>query len=115
MEKQEYELTESELRKKGLLMADRLRRKGFSAPDIIAFMEDEGIPEALGREIIQSLVQDRRQKVQAEDEEESNRLIISLSLIFVVSLILIIIFPGWVVLPVGLVLGALSYKLFRKK
>lgn len=116
MDKQEDELSESELRKKAYLMGMRPKSSGQDAETIYAKLEKQGITQELAKEVVRDLMKEEKREVIEKTKADLNFALIKIGIGLIGALISILVFPGNHILPVGIIgTGILAALLAKKK
>lgn len=116
MNKQENELSESELKKKAYLAGMRLKSSGLDAETIYAKLEKQGIPQELAKEVVRDLIIEKKREVIEKTKSDLNFALIKVGIGLIGALISILVFPENYILPVGIIgTGILAALLAKKK
>ncbi len=109
------ELTYAEIKKRAYLMALRLKNSGLDEEVIYARLEKQGIPVGLAREVAHGVLVQKRREIIEETEPIYNFALTRIGIGVAIAILSFLIFPGNVVIPVGMVAGGIVGALFAKK
>lgn len=109
---------DEELKRKAYLEGMKLKKAGFDDEVIYARLEKQGIPGDISRNVIKNLnIQKQADKI--EEKKSSNNTALYSSLLKVglgvlLAIVSAIIFPGYIILPIGLIAGGIFYAIIAK-
>ena len=109
------QLTESELRKKAYLIGLRLKDSGLDAETIFARLDKAGIPEAMAKQVVNDVLIERKKDDVKEAKPVYNVALIRIGIGVIIALVSYLIFPGKVMLPIGIIGGGLIMAFLAKR
>lgn len=108
-------LTDSELMKKALLLVQRLKNSGLDHEIIFARLEKQGIPDHIAKEAVKDVNIEFRKIEKKEAKTSFDTALLRIGLGVGAAIVFAIIFPGIIIIPVGLIGGGIIYALLAKK
>jgi hypothetical protein len=107
-------LTDSELMKMALLSIQRLKNSGYDREIIYARLEKQGIPDHIAKEALKDINIEKKREVIKEAKFSYNYALIRIGIGVGLAIISMIILPGRVIIPIGLIAGGIIYAAIAK-
>jgi uncharacterized transporter YbjL len=103
MEKNLNKLTDSELEKKAILIAQRLKNSGVETEVIYARLDKQDIPQNIAKEAVRNVQQEFKYIDTKEAKWDFNSAIMSIGIGVIAAFISTFIVPGSVFIPLSLI------------
>lgn len=114
MENSNEKLTDEELRKKAYRMALDLKLARLDSETIYARLEKQGIPEKLAMEAARDVMIERIREEKEQIKPVYNFALIRIGIGVIAAIVSMVLFPGHIIFPVGLIVGGIVYALIAK-
>jgi len=105
---------DEELKRKAYLEGTKLKKAGLDDEVIYARLEKQGIPEELARIVIKNMSVQRKLEVVEEQKPLYYSALLKIALGVILAIVVYFIFPGTVILPIGLIVSGIVYAFIAK-
>ncbi len=108
-------LTNSEWRKKAILLVQRLQNSGLETEVIYARLAKQGVPSDIAKEAVNNVILEFKQIDKKEAKTSFNSALISIGLGIGTAIISLFVVPGYVFIPFVLIASGVIYALMAQK
>ena len=115
MDNTNKDYTDSELMKMALISIQRLKNSGYDSEVIFARLEKQGIPDHIAKKAYKDTCIEIKKKVVKEAENNYKAGLVRIAIGVVAAIISMVIFPGYYVIPIGLIGGGIIFAATAKK
>ncbi len=103
------------LKKQAYQIGLKLKHQGMDSETIYARLEKSGIPDDLAKQVVENLMIEKQREIQEKKKEKFNKGIVYIIIGVFAGLISYIIFPGMIVIPVGLISTGILLAIISKR
>jgi uncharacterized membrane protein len=114
MAEAERPLSEEEVKKLAYSTAMRLKNAGADREIIRAKLDKLGVPAEVARDVIKNLWMENNRKVVEEQKSVYNIALIRIAVACGVALVSFLIFPDYIVLPIGIIAAGIGSALMAR-
>ncbi|MDB4923837.1 hypothetical protein [Mucilaginibacter sp.] len=105
---------DEELKRKAYLEGMKLRKAGLDNEVIYARLEKQGIPDELIKNVLQNMSIQKKIDVTEEQKPSYYSGLLKAGLGFLLATIVYFIYPGVIIIPIGLIISGIAYAIISK-